>query len=487
MTALQGPPPTRIHKDPSELLESLRPYRYPWPATSLSDDSRWTLDDQRQAYYRSMPETDEEVAADSRWPAMFPAPICLVTTTDGKRVALEREVGASIVNRFPYVVALSICRQKLSSRHHVRGTFMDILESGGVASLQFLAPGDALDAALSAIAVVPEHESSNRIAKSGLKTRKSVTNDAPVLTSAYMVYETKLVKPQKDFVGVTVYENPWVDVGSHRIYFLEINAIQLRQDIATGRSQIRWRALPAWQPMIEDPIADLERSPIKSDRYQKGYTPHYSFPAPNTIAFEHDEVHDGMAIKHLPPLPKDQVEVDNDRARWPSFFPSACGLITTWADDGTPNLMPCGSTTVVSRHPLVISPCVSYAKINDRYAPRVTLDIIRKTGKFGCGVPYISETIINAMKYAGNNSLAHDPNKILNSGLHVEHSEYGPVLKETPVHFDCQVTGEIRLGTHIMFLGEVKRIRVRADVTPENPLEWCPWATVTPVPQKEIV
>jgi flavin reductase (DIM6/NTAB) family NADH-FMN oxidoreductase RutF len=277
-----------------------------------------------------------------------------------------------------------------------------------------------------------------------------------------------------------------VDVGSHRIYFLEINAIQLRQDIATGRSQIRWRALPAWQPTIEDPVADLERSPIKSDRYQKGYTPNYSFPAPNTIAFEHDDVRDGMAIKHLPPLPKDQVEVDNDRARWPSFFPSSCGMITSWGFDGTPNLMPCGSTTIVSRHPLIISPCVSYAKINDRYAPRVTLDIIRKTGKFGCGVPYISETIINAMKYAGNNSLAHDPNKILNSGLHVEHSEYGPVLKEMPVHFDCEVTGEIRLGTHIMFLGEVKRIRVRADVTPENPLEWCPWATVTPVPQNTI-
>jgi flavin reductase (DIM6/NTAB) family NADH-FMN oxidoreductase RutF len=40
--------------------------------------------------------------------------------------------------------------------------------------------------------------------------------------------------------------------------------------------------------------------------------------------------------------------------------------------------------------------------------------------------------------------------------------------------------GEVRLGTHIMFLGEVRRIRVRADVTPNNPMEWCPWADVVP-------
>ena len=481
MTAVQGPPVVRAQA-PSSLPEALRPYRYPWPTTSLADDSRWTLDEAKQAYFREMPETSEELASDSRWPALFPAPLCILTTTDGQRVAMEREVGASIVNRFPYVVAVSICRTKLSSRHHVRSTFMEILERGGVASLQFLAPGPDLDAAMNTISTVPDHSCSERIARSGLKTRKGVTNDAPVLTSAYMTYECRLVRPQKDFEGQAIYASAWEDVGSHRIYFLEITAIQLRQDIAQARSQIRWRALPAWQPLNEDAVADLERSPIKSDRYQKGYNPNYSFPALNTIAFEHDEIRDGMAIKHLPPLPEDQVEVENDRARWPCFFPSACGLITTWAENGVPNLMPCGSTTIVSRHPLIVSPCVSYAKINERYAKRASLDIIRKTGRFGCGVPFINDTIVSAIKYAGNNSLAHDPNKIANAGLHVEHSEYGPVLREVPVHFDCQITGEIRLGTHIMFLGEVKRIRVRADVTPENPLEWCPWATLVPSP-----
>jgi hypothetical protein len=38
---------------------------------------------------------------------------------------LEKVVGATIVNRFPYVFALSLCRQPLSPRHYVRRAFMD--------------------------------------------------------------------------------------------------------------------------------------------------------------------------------------------------------------------------------------------------------------------------------------------------------------------------------------------------------------------------
>jgi flavin reductase (DIM6/NTAB) family NADH-FMN oxidoreductase RutF len=47
-----------------------------------------------------------------------------------------------------------------------------------------------------------------------------------------------------------------------------------------------------------------------------------------------------------------------------------------------------------------------------------------------------------------------------------------------PVHFDCEVVGEVRLGTHVMFLGEVRRVLVRSDVTVANPLEWLPWANI---------
>jgi flavin reductase (DIM6/NTAB) family NADH-FMN oxidoreductase RutF len=426
-----------------------------------------------------MPEQPAEFAQDSQWPAFFPSAVCIVSASNGRATVIEREVGASIVNRFPYVVAVSLSRESLTERHHVRRSFMDTLEEGGVAALQFLVPGPELDAVLGAIARITDSEAAARVAATGLPTRTAATNGTRIFEAAYLVYEARLAKPQRDFDGKPIFDRPWVDVGSHRIYFLEINAITLRSDIAAGDTQIRWRSLPSWSPLRADLPPD-QSSTVSATSYTKGYAPRYAFPSSATTAFEYDEMVDGRAIKHLPPLPEDQVEVDDDRARWPCFFPSSAGLITSWNPDGTPNLMPCGSTTVVSRHPFVVAPCVSYARINSRYALRHSLDVIRQTGRFGCSVPFISDRIIDAIKYAGNISITHDRDKVRNSGLHLAvDSNYGPVIAESPIHFDCEVVDEVRLGTHIMFLGKVRRILVRTDVGPDNPLEWYPWATLT--------
>lgn len=463
------------------LTDALQSYRYLWPQHDLAASSAWRPTSGGAAFERAMPETPEELAADSRWPAFFPSPLCLVTVRDGSQIALEKVVGASIVNRFPYILALSFCRQDLSERHHGRRVFSELLERAGSVAVQYLPPGPALDRAMSAIQSMPEEHTVARIAKTGLATRDAVTTDAPVFTDAHLVYEARLVRPGKDFEGQPIYAQPWKDVGSHRIYFLEINAIQLRRDIAEGRSQIRWRSLPAWAPKLplqNDPEARSDASGATG--YKKGFTPHYAFPSAGTTAFESDGVHHDMAVKYLPPLPEDQVEVDNDRARWPCFFPSSAGLITTWARDGSPNVMPCGSTTIVSRQPLVIAPCVSYAAINARYAPRATLGHLRRTGRFGCGVPFIHDTVLEAIRHTGNVSIETQHDKVTRAGLAVEAHPSAPVLPATPVHFDCRIMDEVRLGTHIMFLGEVEHIRVRADVTPANPIEWCPWADVLP-------
>lgn len=463
------------------LDNSLKPYRYLWPAEHLSESPHWARCPSSGTWERRLPERRQDLAADSRWPAFFPSPISLVTTADGEQQALEKVVGASIVNRFPYVLALSFCRQPLSNRHHVRQTFTEILERGGVVAVQYLPPGETLDSAMSAILEVSEKDSCQRLQRTGLKSRSALTNAAPVFTDAFMVYEARLVRPSKDFGGVPIYEKAWIDIGSHRVYFLEITTIQLRQDLAEGRSRIHWRSLPVWTPDRDiKHCTPAKDNPHLATRYVKDYVPNYVFPSEGTIAFESDGLQDGMSVKHLPPLPENQVEVDNDRARWPCFFPSSLGMITTCSEDGVANVMPCGSTTMVSRHPLVIAPCVSYAAINDRYAARESLEMIRNQGRFGCGVPFLHEAMVSTIKYTGNISFVLDRDKIHYAGLEVDCQGVTPRLTATPVHFDCEVIDEVRLGTHIMFLGEVRRIYVRDDVTPTNPLEWCPWATVCP-------
>jgi flavin reductase (DIM6/NTAB) family NADH-FMN oxidoreductase RutF len=456
--------------------KDIESYLYRWPTSDLSAESHWRRSAQGH-WVREMPESKEALAQDSRWPSLFPAPICLVTVRAGDEVALEKVVGASIVNRFPYILALSFCRDTLSDRHHPRNRFMELLEKGGTATVQFLPQGPLLDRAMGVIADIPETRTQDRIPESGLGTRPGESNDAPVFEDAFMAYEGRLVRPGKGFEGEAVFERPWSDVGSHRVYFLEINCIQLREDIAEGRRHIHWRGLPAWKPSLPFQPADPPSVPDShiTISYEKGYVPEYVFPSASTTGFEQNERKNGMAIKHLAPLPKDQVEVDNDRARWPCFFPSSLAMITTWSDDGKANVIPCGSTTVVSRSPMIIAACISYARINARYAPRASMEMLRKRGSFGCAVPYIDDKIVSAIKYTGNVSFRDDPDKVARSGLMVEPNAKSPDLPAFPIQYDCDIIGEQKLGTHAMFLGQVRQIRVRSDVSAENPLKWCPW------------
>lgn len=458
-------------------------FTFTWPTEPLAEDV-WQRSDVPQFRQRAMPENPEVLNRDSRWPAFFPAPVCLVTTTDGETLALEREVGASIVNRFPYVMAITFTRTGLSDRHHPRSRFCEILERSGVAAIQFLPPGPALGRALTAIATIPDARLGERLTVADLPVRPGRTNPSPVLTDAYMVYEARLAKPGKDFEGNDIHPQPWLDVGSHRVYFLEIETIQLREDIALGRTQLHWRSLPLWTPGLTVPERERMPSPAVSrpGKYVKGYTPFYRFPAANTVAFEYDQMVDGMAVKHLEPLPENQIEVDNDRARWPCFFPSSLGMITAWGDDGQPNVMPCGSTMVVSRHPFIIAPCISYSAINQRYAPRGSLPMIRARGSFGCGIAYAGDDIVEAIRYTGTVSIAEDGDKVANAGLRWHDGGAAPVLEDLPVSFECRLIGERLLGTHVMLLGEVTRILVRDDCAPDRRLEWLPHAELRPVP-----
>jgi flavin reductase (DIM6/NTAB) family NADH-FMN oxidoreductase RutF len=460
--------------------ENLKSYIYKWPYFNLEKSKDWRKSEESNFLVRDMPENREEMSKDSRWPSFFPSPICIVTTTDGTKHVMEKVVCPSLVNRFPFIMALSYCDEKISSRHYERKNFMEVLQSGQSVAVQFLEPGKKLDTVMNSIANIPDEKTDSRIASTNLSTRKADTNDSLVFNDAYLVYEAKFVDQDEDFMGKTILTKPFEKVGSHKVFFLEVNAIQLREDISDGTSQIAWKSLPIWSPSIkkEDGNSDARDELLNKLKYIKGYNPNYHFPSKNTIAFEKDTVKNGMTIKYLPKAKDKGVILDNNRARWPCFFPSPVCFISSWKDENTPNVMPCGSTWAVSRDPFVISPCISYIDINERYAARASYHIIRKNKKFGCSIPYLNQKVIDSIRYMGNMSFTKDPKKVFNAGINIGKSKEFPLLTDMPINYSCEVIGEVYLGTHVMFLGKVNKIYVRSDLNINNPLEWCPWSEV---------
>ncbi|NBP51682.1 MAG: hypothetical protein EBU70_11015, partial [Actinobacteria bacterium] len=129
--------------------------RYRWPdSDSVFAPDAWTTvaDGSRR---RTMPESAASLRRDSRWPAFFPSAISVVTSVGPDGPVVEKVVGASIVNRFPYVVALSLCRTDLSDRHYARTEALRAMERSGEVAVQFLEPGPALERVLRAVADVP--------------------------------------------------------------------------------------------------------------------------------------------------------------------------------------------------------------------------------------------------------------------------------------------------------------------------------------------
>src|SRR5438552_4071917 len=74
--------------------------------------------------------------------------------------------------------------------------------------------------------------------------------------------------------------------------------------------------------------------------------------------------------------------------------------------------MSCGSTTILSRHPLTLAICISYARINERYAPRASLELFNRADHFGCGVPIYRRDVLEAITYLGNVSRRLDSDKV---------------------------------------------------------------------------
>jgi len=110
------------------MMNEIDKFSYFWPNFKIKNSKQWKLSENKKFHIRELPENPADLAIDSQWPAFFPSAMCLVTTSDGSLTALEKVVGSTVVNRFPFVVALSFCTKELSDRHYARKKFTQILK-----------------------------------------------------------------------------------------------------------------------------------------------------------------------------------------------------------------------------------------------------------------------------------------------------------------------------------------------------------------------
>lgn len=133
----------------------------------------------------------------------------------------------------------------------------------------------------------------------------------------------------------------------------------------------------------------------------------------------------------------------------PILLPCPVLVIGSYDEQNRPNIMTASWVGIVSSRP----PCLS---VSLREAT-ATFQNIRRTGAFTVNVP--SEKDVKLVDIVGTIS-AHDEDKFTRTQLTPIASSLvkAPIIEEFPYALECQLLQEIPLGSHSMFIGEIKGI-----------------------------
>lgn len=124
----------------------------------------------------------------------------------------------------------------------------------------------------------------------------------------------------------------------------------------------------------------------------------------------------------------------------------------------------CNIITVAWSGTVCSDPAMVYVSIRPS---RHSYSIIKETGEFVINLT--TAALTRAMDYCGVRS-GRDHNKFTEMQLTAQPAETvkAPLIAESPVNIECKVTQILPLGTHDMFLAEVKAVRVNEDLLDET-------------------
>lgn len=143
----------------------------------------------------------------------------------------------------------------------------------------------------------------------------------------------------------------------------------------------------------------------------------------------------------------------------PRLFPLPVVLVTTARAGEKPNIITISWIGVCCSEP----PIIGVAVRKNRHSYR----ILKESNEFVVNIP--DENLLWATDKCGTIS-GKDADKFELCGLTAEKCEKVsvPAIAECPVHLECKIVNSMELGSHGLFLGEVKRVAVRENLVDKN-------------------
>ena len=128
------------------------------------------------------------------------------------------------------------------------------------------------------------------------------------------------------------------------------------------------------------------------------------------------------------------------------LYPLPSVLVTVADDEGNDNVLTVAWTGTVCSDPAMV-----YVSVRPS---RYSHHMIKETGEFVINLT--TEELAYATDYCGVKS-GKDEDKFKNASLKKEPAKYvkAPLIKESPVNIECQVTDVVPCGSHDMFVAKV--------------------------------
>lgn len=133
------------------------------------------------------------------------------------------------------------------------------------------------------------------------------------------------------------------------------------------------------------------------------------------------------------------------------LYPLPAVMVSAGDRQGNTNILTVAWTGTICTNPAMV-----YISVRPE---RYSYQMIRETKEFVINLT--TEQLARAVDYCGVRS-GRDVDKWKETGLHrgkAETLRYAPTIEESPVNIECRVTERKELGSHHMFLAEVKAVQ----------------------------